>query len=103
MKSLINKTRRLNISNSIIESSTGFDAVQLKAYNQDPSEFPIMTGRLKAFLLARQLERYKRVQLNFMPISHSNVPTSHDLTSGKDNILFRGWKVLKRRFQRKVI
>lgn len=103
MKSLVNKLRKLNISNSVIELQTGFDSVQLKAYNREPKEFPLMHKRLMVLYLSRLEDKHHRIQLSMVPKNVHISSQSHDHSHTHENILARGWKALKRKFQRKII
>lgn len=106
MKTLINQLRHLNLSNSVIEAQTGFDKVQLKAYNAHPEEYPIMTGKLKKLLKVRRADKYARIRLNMVPETSQNAQKSlrsHDHAEVKDNMLRKSWNAVKRLFSRKVV
>lgn len=70
--------------------------------NQNPGEYPIMTGKLKSFLLARQLDKYNRVKLNFLPPDTHKSSQSYDHTIKSDNLWTRILYALRRIFRRKV-
>jgi hypothetical protein len=108
MKSLINQIRRLNISNSVIEKSLGLDKVQVNAYNQNPDEYPIMTGMLLWFFKTRRTDKYVRVRLNMVPAHKLPSDThkssqSHDHTIKSDNLWSRAKKAVSRIFSRRKV
>lgn len=104
MKTVLNHIRQLNISNSIIEQSTGFDAVQLKAFAMNPSEFPIMRSNLIKFFKVHSADKHERTKLNMVPVH--NIPSDAHKSSQKpgyhsvkENVWSKGKAALKRLYR----
>lgn len=67
-----------------------------------------MHKRLMVLYLSRLEDRHRRIKLSMVPKSPQNAhisSQSHDHSHTHENILVKGWKALKRKFQfqRKVV